>query len=765
LAPERLLVIEIRGSVRDFARTIQRVAGLALIDEDELAGDESDKAPAVYLMVPDQRALTELLSLWKRWQAGRLISGETQWGEVFGLLRVLRTWGPQDRIDGGEFDVLTEEISGYAPDAIISLEIELIYRRDKMLAEASETEVEKAVVARAGKIVARARIDAIAYHALLVALPVSEVQEILALSGITGLDEIMHIGPQSMATSIEVADTERTQASGLITPALGQPLLALLDGVPMASHPLLQQHLIVDDQFELEPYALVAERRHGTAMASLIVHGDRNTQGPILPRRVHLVPVFGAKDEFPNDRLIVDLTYQAVIGMLEGDLATAPSVLLVNLSLGNCRRPFHRHLSAWARLIDRLAYQYGILFLVSAGNIKSALPLSSFSKYTSFEDSIPQDRATQVLLAIDAKKVERRMFSPAETVNGLTIGAANIDNVTVGRRHTDPYVYLSMSNPSSALGPGFANSAKPDVLMPGSREHLSFKKNDPHVFAEPANASFYAGLKVAAPSATGEENFEGLTGGTSAACALASRTCHRIHDALEATYGAGFMQLPKHQRAALIKALFVHTATWPEATAEFIRQTVGPAGGRNHVRQKDNIRRFLGFGVVSAEAAIACAADRATFWACGELDRDKIVTIEIPVPLAFGAKAQPHSLSATIAWMTPTSPGRRNYRSVRLKINEPSEIGALGIKGHGSQPDVHQANRGTVFTRRWTGSKAAAVSDSTSIQLGVQRDPDQAVVIDQPIPFGVAVTLAMPGVVEIYDQVKQRLALMTRVSA
>jgi len=63
LAPERLLVFEIRGAVRDFARTIQRVSGLELIDEDELAGDESDKAPAVYLMVPDQRALAEILSL------------------------------------------------------------------------------------------------------------------------------------------------------------------------------------------------------------------------------------------------------------------------------------------------------------------------------------------------------------------------------------------------------------------------------------------------------------------------------------------------------------------------------------------------------------------------------------------------------------------------------------------------------------------------------------------------------------------------------
>jgi hypothetical protein len=31
--------------------------------------------------------------------------------------------------------------------------------------------------------------------------------------------------------------------------------------------------------------------------------------------------------------------------------------------------------------------------------------------------------------------------------------------------------------------------------------------------------------------------------------------------------------------------------------------------------------------------------------------------------------------------------------------------------------------------------------------------------IDEPIPFAVAVTLTMPGVIEIYEQVRQRLAI------
>src|SRR5688572_24077300 len=57
LAPERLLVFEVRGSLSAFADAVRRVPGLELVDEEELEGDETDKAPVAYLIVPDMRAL------------------------------------------------------------------------------------------------------------------------------------------------------------------------------------------------------------------------------------------------------------------------------------------------------------------------------------------------------------------------------------------------------------------------------------------------------------------------------------------------------------------------------------------------------------------------------------------------------------------------------------------------------------------------------------------------------------------------------------
>jgi hypothetical protein len=769
LAPERLLVFEVRGSLNSFAAAVQKVPGLELIDEDELAADEADDKPVAYLMVPDIRALRELLGFWRKWVRGELVHGETPWKDVFERLRDLRTWGPQDRVTALDVDAITEAISGLKDDDPVRLEVELVYRDDERQANTQERETLDMISSKNGRLVFRSRIEEIGYHALLIELPVSEVRDVADRSygGIAWVDAIMHVRPQSMATSIELTDGVASGPSETVDD-LDEPILALLDGVPMSGHPLLAKNIMVDDQFELEAGAQLAGRKHGTAMASLVIHGDRNKREPTLYRRIHVVPVLGSGDNFPDDRLIVDVIYRAVLNMRDGDEPTAPTVLIVNISLGNRRRPFHGQMSPWARLLDRLSFRFGILFLVSAGNKGEPFAVPAYGTSIAVEGSPADERAAGVLAAVGSTIGDRRLLSPAETVNGITIGARNEDAVpnadrVAARVNVDPYLDLLFCNPSSALGPGFGLSVKPDVLMPGARGNLRVVGRDSHITVMPAAPSRSAGLRVASPPYGGFENAEAYTGGTSAAAALASRTCHRIHDALEEEYGDLFLRLPHIQRAVILKALFVHPARWPDAAATLIRNVIGPPEGKFHSRQKDNIRRFLGFGVVDGDDAVACASDRATFWAGGMLQADTVASISVPVPVAMSGKARPHAMSATLAWFTPTSPGRKLYRSVRLQLLEPAELSALAISSTPNQPDLNQTKRGTIFTRYWTGQKAPIIRQDMSIQIVVQRDPDQLVQTDESIPFGLAVTLAMPGVEEIYEQVSVRLRPRTRV--
>ncbi|NPD15115.1 S8 family peptidase [Xinfangfangia sp. D13-10-4-6] len=768
LAPERLLVFEARGSIQNFANAIKKVPGLELIDEEELLPSDDDKQPVAYLLVPDATALSQILRLWTIWlRSGTLGTGFAPWRDVFDCLRDLRPWGPSDRVQGSDRDILAEQVAGRSDDDMIALEIELVFRAAERAGASNEAELTKAIRAHDGSIVSRARLADIAYHAVLARLPVRAILAIIerAQSSIAGLDSVMHIRPQSVATAVEVEDMLPLQAAAPDGELSKDAILALLDGVPVAGHPLLRRHLIVEDHFGLEPAALVSQRVHGTAMASLIIHGDRNRTEAPLPRQIHCIPVLGTSDEFPQDRLIVDVIYQAIVQMRDGADPTARHVIIVNLSLGNRHRQFQGQMSPWARLLDRLAHRYGILFLVSAGNVVRDFEVPAFATSLAFEGATPDARSAALIQAIVGIQADRRLLAPGETVNGLTVGAKNSDWVSItdraaARANVDPYPVLDTSNPSSALGPGFAGAVKPDLLMPGAREHLRVVASGAGgaIRVSPGRPGRGAGLRVASPpSGQGLEGSESYTNGTSAATSIASRTAHRIHDALEAAYGDRFLQLPPRNRAALLKALLVHPARWPDATAAFVRRLLGPQGSGQASKQKDNIRRFVGYGPVDADEAVACAGDRATFWATGEVGPEQRVPISIPIPAAYGGKPRPHSFSATLAWFTPVVAARRSYRSVRMKILDPDGIAQLSVKAHPDQPDFNQTNRGTVYTRSWRGEKAAIVTAEMTIPLWIQREPDQGERLDESVTFGLAVTIAMPGVTEIYEQVRDRL--------
>jgi hypothetical protein len=43
------------------------------------------------------------------------------------------------------------------------------------------------------------------------------------------------------------------------------------------------------------------------------------------------------------------------------------------------------------------------------------------------------------------------------------------------------------------------------------------------------------------------------------------------------------------------------------------------------------------------------------------------------------------------------------------------------------------------------------------LPLRVQREPDSGAAIDDAVPFGLAVTVSMPGEIALYDEVRARV--------
>lgn len=750
-----------------FEQAVRLVPGLEFLGAEDIEEDELDDNPALYLMVPSEGALRNIVTLWRGWQAnGTVPERFSAWKALLSQLRDIRPWGPQDRITPADFDVLTAE--AVSSRTTVRVEIELVFRQD---GQTTEQEARRGIAGVGGTTVSQSRIAGAGYHALLADIPVQAMQQTLQRDprGLSGLDAIFQIRPQSIFHFEPIEEVAGAPA-GTAPAVAGDPIAAIFDAVPLAGHPRLAGALSVDDPFDLERLA-VGPRKHGSAMASAVIHGDLNDPwARPLERPVYFVNMLYATadiqepERFP-DRLPADLFEQALIRMREGDQPTAPHVIVINASLGDPNKPFAGRMSGWARVVDYLASKYGVLFIISAGNHHD--PLETENMTAGAFEALPADRKLRVALRASASQIAtRRILAPAEAINAVTVGALHADRFEYPRAlPANTFDILSgtgLSSVSSGLGPGYGGATKPDILVPGGRHHVRLAPNGDHHRLHPltTNAAAFGGIAVAAPpSATSlDADVLARSVGTSVAAALATGVAARAHEALEAAY-PDFAALPSGQRAALLKALLIHGARWTEAR-DLLIEILGPADNRKHYRQKDNVRRYLGFGAYDPDLIINCANDRATLWAVGTLAADQGKRFRVPWPSAMSGKAQPHGLSATLAWFSPPRPGAVAYRAVRMKIIKPDQLGAAGVESNSAQPDPRQAHKGTVVHWRWDGARAAAIAGDGFFGIDVQREADD---VDQAANFAVVVTLEMAGEANVYTQVLNRIALKPRV--
>lgn len=793
IAPERALVFEVAGSVDAFQRAINQVAGMEWLGDEELEfdadadfavkdtrrgreGQYREDRPVggrVYLTMPDLAALGQLLNLWSRYLDGEQAPyGLGPWFDVFRQLRDLRSWGPVDRIPDDTADYLRQEIES-KPDAVVRVEFELWSYRSPVRQRRGIANFKEAVRAAGGQIVDSASIPEIAYEAALVDLPAGAVRQIAQREDLQLVfcDDVMFVRPQTTISLPE--ETEDSDAGGTVSeppPGDHPPIAALFDGVPVQEHDLLKGRVTLDDPDDLDALSVVSERRHGTAMASLIIHGDRHLAEPPLQRRIYLRPVLyapdGNADEQPqHDRLLVDTIYRAVRRMREGDQEgepTAPDVFIVNLSLGDRRRPFAGAISPWARLLDYLADQFGILFLVSAGNISDPLVPRGFNRITDFDNASAQEREKAFVEAMGEQRATRTLLSPAEALNPVTVGAWYEDGNGSSGGYRSGFVFApyrkSGPNVSSAMGLGHRKAIKPDVFAPGGREQVRVAPAGAVLHAHPAQADRFFGLKAAAPDPQGRADQEGYTSGTSAATALTTRAAHRLFDALVEDDSAILEGMDPAYYGVITKALLVHSALWGEEAKE-LAKIFGPSDGRRHVERGENVARVLGFGRPTFEEAMICAPNRATLVGCGDVMADgKAKCYRIPLPPSLENVTKPRSVTLTLAWFSPVNVHHRAYRQAKLEIQPDNFKEKVGVDRDRRQPPHLSVPRGSLFHVHYAGERAVQFVDDGHLQFLVFCR-EQGGALDQSIRYGLAVTIRAGEHVPVYQEVRQALAI------
>lgn len=786
--PEQVLVIETIGSVGNFVNAVKHIAGLEWLGEleqDDIApefGFEDKKKSEkplkgqLFLVMTDQVALKQIQSLFEQWQKDPekdFPLGLAPLKHAFEQLHNIRPWNSLDRLrETGLLEDWDErEKEG---QEMLPFEAELWFRKDASIRQQSVADLRASIEELNGEFIQESIISEIAYHGILATIPIEHAQKIAAMEEVRLLqcDGVMHLHPVGQCSILlpdkNTSDGElpASEADETPTPHFShpEPIIALLDGLPLVHHHRLVNRLIVDDPDAFEDGYPASARAHGTAMASLICHGDLAENLPPLTRPIYTRPIlqsFQAADgrsweRMPENRLTLDLMHCAVRRLFEyeGDEPpAAPSVRIINLSVGDPSRMFDRAMSSWARLLDWLSWKYNVLFLVSAGNHAhdieldvARLDLASLSN---------TEREQKIIKALAADSRHRRLIAPSESINAITVGALHSDaSIPTNPTLIDPLTQTDLPATYNAQGLGYRRSIKPDILLPGGRQFLREKLGNTHPHATLQGNQFTnpPGQEVASPGKSGSLSATCYTRGTSNATALATRAAAQIHDTLEYLRSQANVDLPSAYDAVLIKALLVHGASWGNACAIFKSALKTKENARS---LKSHISRFLGYGQADVAQAVLCTAQRATILGVGELQNDEGHIFRFPLPPCLSAVTHKRRLTITLAYLPPTNGAHQNYRVAHLWFKPNNQL-----TPDRQEADHNAVQRGTVQHEILKGHRAADYQDGDSLAIKVNCRED-AGKLRVPVRYAIAVTLEVAEGLQlpIYEEIQERLRI------
>lgn len=792
VVPERCLVFELLGDVPQFNLAAQAL-GLEWLATDTTTDDaeevetddgadlsltENQPPQRLYLTMPTEQALRRLLKQWEQYARGEPYrnDGQRELWKLFGYLHDMRVWSVEDRIDP-TLSGYVSNILQYDPNGHVTVDLDMWYRNEDERRDMSLDTLNEMLEVVGGELLDKVDIPQIRYQGARIRVPANVAQELVAGRGsIAESRDVMTIRPQSAFESHIEGDAASTVTTLHAPEFTGDCIAALLDGYPVDQHRLLADRLHIVEVDVLGARAPAQTREHGTAMASLIIHGDLkapNTKP--LNRPLAVLPVLVAhtvddKETTPRGKMPIGVIYRALNTITAANLRVNPElrrVVVINHSICDVYAPFVRRASPWSTLLDYFSHKHNLLFVVSAGNIFSKFPVVEFPNIAAYEDADEATREAAVLGSIEMSKATRTILSPAESINALTIGAVHADFAEPD--HTappDPYPTFSMTNLASAVGLGVNRSVKPDFLEAGGRFAAGMNNVRGGSLEVHARPSIHYGQQVAAPSSTGQLTRRRLISGTSNAAALTTRAAHFIADALDDLYAND--EKPWHElktRAVILKTLLAHGTSWGEI-GDKLDNAYPPRDRKKWSPRRNVITQFLGYGQLDTSRVVNGAANRVTLLAEDHIKSGHRHEYIVPVPASMLNNREVRTVTITLSWSCPMTNTSADRRAVVLQLtgsvnNTSSFWDGIGRSGH-AQPNASTANRGTLIHMVLQGKKLMT-DESGRLVIGVQATSKFGFEAHE-VPYAVAITLELGQQIrsQLYTEVEQRVRGRTR---
>jgi subtilisin family serine protease len=427
-------------------------------------------------------------------------------------------------------------------------------------------------------------------------------------------------------------DWPELAASDLVIGNVPNPIAAPVDSITIgiidsgltSAHPFLVGSVAVAFG---EPAALgdSDEKGHGTPVSGIAAYGDLRQKLSTPPLeakfRIASARVVNAEGRFDNDQL-VPTQMENAIRRLHDEYGCR----VINISLGDIKRPVGAKPSAWAAVLDSLARELDIVLVVSAGN-------ASFIELAALGDGIVAQYPSFLL------RDSNRILEPASAVNVLTVGSiahsnglSDIDADNVGVR---PIAEVAQPSPFTRVGPGASQVLKPDLVD-------------------------FGGTAV----------FDGPT-----QCLQSGS--NRANAGILSTYNQYLQQLLKfHSGTSFAAPLVAHKAalileSFPDASANLVRVLLGLSAEQPEAAvaclgdDDDAAFNVLGYGVSDVGRATLSEDNRVILYTEDSLAVDIFAVYEIPIPEIFQNKGT-RQIRVALSFDPPVRHTRIDYAGNKM---------------------------------------------------------------------------------------------------
>jgi len=530
------------------------------------------------------------------------------------------------------------------------------------------------------------------------------------------------------------------------------PTVAVLDSGIVGGHPVIAPALGEAASF-VQGQKPGDETGHGTAVAGFSLYGDieKCIEAKEFIAQLRLLSgkvLVGRNDEY--DRKLIAHQVKDAVEYFYDNLGCR----IFNISFGDSQQPYDDlHVKGLAAILDEIARERGVLFVVSAGNFRGT-------------EAIPSDWRQEYphYLFNDGA----RIIDPAPALNVITVGSlARYDLDYVSQRfpkdvNHQPIARVDELSPFTRTGPGPNGAIKPDVVDYGGNSSIDLRTSDhpqPTFFDDPnlsevaVNYSFADGRL-----------FRGVIGTSFAAPKV--------------THIAGRL-LAEYPDASsnLLRALIVLHSLWPKAAESFL-------DGEGRLDNESPYRCY-GYGRPVLEKILFSQEQCVTLVAEDKIGRDQTHFYEIPLPDDFLSSGKiERSIRFALAHCPPCRSTRRSYRGSKIsfkivleddveklmaRFKQNSDLENISEWG-GLEPGNQLRSKGTVMAVRKTlkqfSSTSPLLRGKRIFVVVTHQVPDWAIELiseEEPYALVAAIEDKEREDVKLYSQLRARLRPRARI--